>query len=139
MGGVNIIEDVFSSLLGIYKVKPQKLGRIEFGTITLLFNSWKIVLDKTNEDYAISAIPDFPIFEPLNEKIMERWELISESNGRFSYSGPIFGKQMKKYILEALEKYPTKVAIAREAIKRSLMSPGISELYAFYKFKKTEP
>lgn len=158
-----MLEDVFEEILKIYKAKPQELtmytmwdivslriyrekltdkkfcgfrsDKVLFGDITLFFNTWKIVFQKTSDGCAISAIPDLPAFKHIDQKMIKKWELISESNGKFSYSGQMLGGRVQRYILEALGEYPTKIMAIRRAIKSALMSPETSRLYAFYKFK----
>lgn len=138
-----MLEKVFCEICRIYKAKPQELPGLKlksesvfYGDITLFFNTWKIIFQKTSDSCAISAIPDLPVVRKIDQELIEKWELIMESKKTFNYPGPAFGKQMQKYILEALEEYPTKKVVAiREAIKSALMSPETSRLYAFYKFK----
>lgn len=134
-----MLEKVFEKLCRIYKAKPLELTKeAKIGLISLCFNEWKIVLSETIDGgCSISAIPNLPFFKNISQELIERWKLISESCGRFDYSGPVLGKQMKRRVLETLGKYPPekKATVAIESIKSVLMSPETSWLYAFYKFK----
>lgn len=111
------------------KFLGSKSNKVLCGEITLFLNTWKIIFQKTSDSCSISAIPDLPAFKNIDQKMIKEWELISESNERFSYSGQIFGKLMRRYVLEAIGEYPTKVMAIRRAIKSVLMSPEISGLY----------
>lgn len=135
-----MLEDVFEKFLRIYKAKLLELdvlrGGVLFGKISLCFDEWNIILEKYDNSCTIAAIPDLPCFLPSVWPV-DQWKLISELDGKFDYSGPVLGEQMKKYILEALSEYPKekKVTAAIEAIKSTLMSPVTSGIYARFKFK----